>query len=153
MSIEIVLIPLAIAVTKQVAEAVSVHREKLQARHVILETRMKDEVLLREALEEWSCSFRQVEHTDSLESLEWSMANEVTFLQQENGSYSLVLPQGADVTAYTEWVDNVETSYTKHLQQKVYRNLIEQAREQGMVMEKEEVLEDQSIQITYVLNR
>lgn len=153
MSIEIVLIPLAIAVTKQVAEAFSVHREKLQARHVILETRMKDEVLLREALEEWSCSFRQVEHTDSLESLEWSMANEVTFLQQENGSYSLVLPQGADVTAYTEWVDNVETSYTKHLQQKVYRNLIEQAREQGMVMEKEEVLEDQSIQITYVLNR
>lgn len=153
MSIEIVLIPLAIAVTKQVAEAVSVHREKLQARHEILETRMKDEVLLREALEEWSCSFRQVEHTDSLESLEWSMANEVTFLQQENGTYSLVLPQGADVTAYTEWVNNVETSYTRHLQQKVYRNLIEQAREQGMVMEKEEVLEDQSIQITYVLNR
>ncbi|MFP7288142.1 DUF1257 domain-containing protein [Shouchella clausii] len=153
MSIEIVLIPLAIAVTKQVAEAVSVHREKLQARHVVLETRMKDEVLLREALEEWSCSFRQVEHTDSLESLEWSLSNEVTFLQQENGSYSLVLPQGADVTAYTEWVGNVETSYTRHLQQKVYRNLIEQAREQGMVMEKEEVLEDQSIQITYVLNR
>ncbi|PGT14273.1 hypothetical protein [Bacillus cereus] len=149
MSVEIVLIPLAIALTKEVAEGISSYTEKKQKDCIVLETRMKDEELLKKALEEWSCSFRQV---DSLDSFKGIQENEVTFMLEKEGRYSLVLPKSAERTAYLEWLEKVETSYTHYLQQRVYQNLIEKAKNKGMVLENEELLEDNSIQLTYILN-
>lgn len=150
MSIEIVLIPLALALTKEVAEGLSNYMENGKSDYILMETRMKDESLLKQALEEWSCSFRQVEAVDSLKL---TNENEVTFLVNEEGCYSLVLSKLADKNAYMEWINNIETSYTHYLQQSVYQNLIEKAKEQGMILEKEELLEDNSIQVTYVINQ
>lgn len=150
MSIEVVLIPVAIALTKEIAEHVSKRLEtKGQVSYMIIETRMKDETLLSQALEEWSCSFREVE---SIDSFELGKENEVAFLVDEEGCYSLVLPGSANREAFTEWVEKVERSYNHYLQQSVYRNLIERAKEQGMILETEEILEDNSIQVTYILN-
>lgn len=149
MSVEIVLIPLAIALTKEVAEGLFRYTEKKQNDCIVLETRMKDEELLKKALEEWSCSFRQVDTLDSFKSIQ---ENEVTFMLDEEGRYSLVLPKSAERNAYLEWLDKVETSYTHYLQQRVYKNLIEKAKDKGMVLENEELLEDNSIQLTYILN-
>ncbi|ERI09677.1 DUF1257 domain-containing protein [Aneurinibacillus aneurinilyticus] len=150
MSIEIVLIPLAIALTKEIAEGISNYTDNNRNDHVVIETRMKDESLLKQALGEWSCSFRHVETLDFLESIN---ENEVTFLLNEEGCYSLVLPESADRGAYIEWINDVEKSYTHYLQQSVYQNLMEKAKRQGMILEQEEVLEDNSIQVTYILNR
>lgn len=149
MSIEILLIPLAIAVTKQVADSISNYTENKRNEFKVIETRMKDEALLKQALEEWSCLLRQVE---SLDSLKLSNENEVTFLLNQEGCYSLVISTTADEQAFRVWVDNVEKSYTHYLQQRVYQNLIEKAKEQGLILEKEELLEDNSIQVTYILN-
>ncbi|KHF31918.1 hypothetical protein CM49_05842 [Paenibacillus sp. P1XP2] len=150
MSIEIVLIPVAIALTKEIAERVSKHLEtKGEAGCMIIETRMKDETLLSQALEEWSCSFRKVE---SIDHFELGKENEVAFLVDEEGCFSLVLPESANREAFTEWVEKVERSYNHYLQQSVYRNLLERAKEQGMILEVEEVLDDNSIQVTYILN-
>lgn len=149
MSIEIVLVPLAFALTKEIAKGVSQWSENKDMDFIVLETRMKDEVLLQQALEEWSCSFRKVE---ALEEFQLNYDHEVTFLLNEEGCYSLVLPGTADRESFTEWVEKVEASYTHYLQQSVYQNLIEQAREQGLILEKEELLEDNSIQVTYILN-
>ncbi len=149
MSIEIVLIPLAIALTKEVAEGISSYAAKKQKDCIVLKSRMKDEELLKKALEEWSCSFRQV---DTLESFKSLQENEVTFMLDEEGNYLLVLPKSAERTAYLDWLEKVETSYTHYLQQRVYQNLIEKAKNKGMVLENEELLEDNSIQLTYILN-
>lgn len=150
MSIEIVLIPLAIALTKEVAEGISRYTEKKHKDCIVLETRMKDEELLKKALEEWSCAFRQIDTLDSLKSLN---ENEITFMLDEEGRYLLVLPESSDRNAYLEWLDKVETSYTHYLQQRVYQNLIEKAKNKGMVLENEELLDDNSIQLTYILNQ
>ncbi|MGD8191872.1 DUF1257 domain-containing protein [Brevibacillus ginsengisoli] len=150
MSIEIVLIPLAIALTKEIAEGISNYTDKIKNDYMMIETRMKDESLLKQALGEWSCSFRQVETVDSFK---FDNENEVTFLLNEEGCYSLVLPNSADQEAFTKWLNNVEQSYTHLLQQRVYQDLIEKAKKQGMIMEKEEVLADNSIQLTYLLNQ
>jgi hypothetical protein len=147
MSIEIVLIPLAIALTKEVAEGISSYAAKKQKDCIVLKSRMKDEELLKKALEEWSCSFRQV---DTLESFKSLQENEVTFMLDEEGNYLLVLPKSAERTAYLDWLEKVETSYTHYLQQRVYQNLIEKAKNKGMVLENEELLEDNSIQLTYI---
>lgn len=150
MSVEIVLIPVAIALTKEIAEGISHRLEHKDKKVVILETRMKDEALLRLALDEWECSLLTV---GGLEEVQFasSAANEVIFTVNEEGRYALVLPETADQAAYKEWITNVEQSYTRHLQQMVYRNLMEQAKSQGLIFEQEERLEDQSIQITFAL--
>jgi hypothetical protein len=150
MSIEIVLIPLAIALTKEIAEGVSNLSETNNNDFTILDTRMKDESLLKQALEEWTCSFREVEALDSLQQLH---ENEVTFMMNKEGCYSLVLQKSADKDSFQEWIEKVETSYTHYLQQRVYLNLVEKAKEQGMILENEELFEDHSIQLTYILNR
>ncbi|MFS1515375.1 hypothetical protein V1503_02480 [Bacillus sp. SCS-151] len=147
MSLEIVLIPLAFALTKEIVEGISEFREN---QYTIIETRMKDENLLKQALEEWDCSFRQVEEPLDLKII---YDNEVTFIIGEQGCYSLVLPNSADKGEYMEWISNVEESYTHYLQQSVYQNLIYKAKQQGLILEKEEVLEDNSIQVTYILNQ
>lgn len=150
MSIEVVLIPLAIAITKEIAEGISNRTENKKSNNICIDTRMKDETLLKKALEEWSCSFRQVETPDALKTVN---ENEVTFMINEDGCYMLVLPDTADQKAFSEWIENVEKSYTHFLQQSVYLNLIEKAKDQGMILEQEELLEDNSIQLTYIVNR
>lgn len=150
MSLEIVLVPLAIAVTKEVVEGISSRLEKKDQDYTIIPTRMKDESLLKQALEEWSCSFRKAETLDSLQA---NNENEVTFMINEEGCYSLVLPKTADIKAFEEWVEKVEGSYTHYLQQRVYQHLLEKAKDAGMILEKEELLDDHSIQLTYLVNR
>lgn len=150
MSLEIVLVPLAIAVTKEVVEGIANRSQRNDQDYTVLPTRMKDESLLLQALEEWSCSFRKAETLDSLQT---NNENEVTFIVNEEGCYSLVLPKTADIMAFEEWIEKVEGSYTHYLQQRVYQHLLEKAKEQGMILEKEELLEDHSIQLTYLVNR
>ncbi|GIP11210.1 hypothetical protein J1TS5_33800 [Paenibacillus macerans] len=152
MSLEIVLIPVAIALTKEIAEGISRKLENRENNLLILETRMKDEALLKQALEDWDCSFRTAEGVEAVKFAS-SVTNEVIFTINETGCYTLILPETADQGAYEEWIANVEQSYTRLLQQKVYQNLVEKARSQGLILEQEERLRDRSIQLTYILNR
>lgn len=149
LSLEIVLVPLAIALTKEIAEGISEHLEK-KMKHVILETRMKDEELLKQALEELDCSFRKIDSKEMISSI---TENEVTFLQGDDGCFSLVIAESADNHRYINWLKTLEETYTHYLQQKVYQTLLERAAERGLVLEKEEFFEDNSIQITYVLQK
>lgn len=152
MSVEIVLIPVAIALTKEIAEGISRKLENKDSDILILETRMKDESLLKQALEDWDCSFRTLDDIGDL-TFPSPGHDEVIFLRNHTGCYTLVLPHTADQTAYEEWLSNVENSYTDLLQQQVYQNLLERAQSQGLILEQEERLKDRSIQLTYILNQ
>lgn len=152
MSLEIVLIPVAIALTKEIAEGISRKLDNKENNLLILETCMKDEVMLKQALEDWDCSFRTCEGVEAV-GFASSVTNEVIFTVNEAGCYTLILPETAEQAAYEEWIANVEQSYTRLLQQKVYQNLVEKARSQGLILEQEERLRDRSIQLTYILNR
>lgn len=152
MSVEIVLIPVAIALTKEIAEGISRRLENKDNEILILETRMKDELLLKQALEDWNCSFRSIDHFKEI-TFPLQGNDEVIFMLNSTGRYSLVLPQTADQTAYEEWLSNVEDSYTHLLQQQVYQKLIERAPENGLILEQEERLADRSIQLTYILDK
>ncbi|MFD1955144.1 hypothetical protein ACFSL6_13425 [Paenibacillus thailandensis] len=148
MSVEVVLIPLAIALTKEIAEGISKRLESKEQSYMLIPTRMKDEALLKQALEEWSCTLRTAESADHLL---FENSNEATFLVHDDGRYVLVVPESADRNAFEEWVDKVESAYNHYLQQRVYNDLLEKAKNQGLLLEKEEILEDNSIQVTYVL--
>lgn len=152
MSLEIVLIPVAIALTKQMAEGVS-RRLENQDTVFLLETRMNDEALLKQALEDWDCTYRTVHRFEDIESSTSFDGDEVVFAMNEAGCFTLVLPETADRNAYEEWLAQVEKSYASHLQHRVYQNLIERARSQGLILEQEELLGDRTIQLTYILNR
>ncbi|WP_172195828.1 hypothetical protein [Saccharibacillus qingshengii] len=150
MSLEILLVPLAIAATKEIAEAIMRQTDRQKdVGYAEIQTRMKDQNLLKQALKEWDTDFRQVE---DIASLRLDTQNEAVFMVNEEGRYLLLLPQTADLEKYASWIEDVERSYTHYLQQAVYRKLLERAEERGMTLEKEELMQDDSIQLTYVLN-
>lgn len=149
LSLEIVLVPLAIAITKEIAEEISEHLEK-KKQHKIFKTRMKDEELLKQALEELNCTFRKINSTELISSIK---KNESAFLRAEDGCFSFVATVTNNNQEYIHWLESVEETYTHYLQQKVYQTLLERAAERGLILEKEELFEDNSIQITYVLQK
>lgn len=149
LSLEIVLVPLAIAITKEIAEEISEHLEK-KKQHKIFKTRMKDEELLKQALEELNCTFRKINSTELIASIK---KNESAFLRAEDGCFSFVAAETNNNQEYIRWLESVEETYTHYLQQKVYQTLLERAAERGLILEKEELFEDNSIQITYVLQK
>lgn len=151
MSLEILLVPLAIAATGGIAEIMKKRVERQSTfQYVLIQTRMKDEALLKKALQEWDTQFRQIGEG---EQIQVDSNSEAVFTVGEEGRYLLVLPETEDQEKYAKWIENLEKSYTHYLQQEVYTRLLERAEEQGMVLEKEELMQDDSIQLTYVINQ
>jgi len=151
MSLEILLVPLAIAATGGIAEIIKKRVERQSTfQYVLIQTRMKDEALLKKALQEWDTQFRQIEEGDQIQL---DSDREAVFIVGEEGRYLLVLPETEEQEKYTKWIENLEKSYTHYLQQEVYTRLRERAEEQGMILEKEELMQDDSIQLTYVINQ
>jgi hypothetical protein len=146
MSLEILLIPLAIALTKEIAEALT---ENKHDNFMKIETRMKDQTLLELAIADWNCTFREIDTIDKLKPIG---ENEATFIKSEDGTFILVVNELAKKEDYEKWITDVEESYTHHLQQSVYMKLVTNAKERGLIIEKEVVLEDNSIELTYIIN-
>ncbi len=143
MSVSLALIPIAIAV----AGAISARKEEQQdpPSSFRLETRMKDEDLLKAALENYGCK-----HVVTGETIDSTLGDtRILFERNGQGSFdALFVGQVSDQHA-NAFLTELDQEYTHLVQQQTYQNLLLRAKERGLVMESEQVQEDNSVVITF----
>lgn len=137
MSVSLVLVPIAIAA----AGAIRAHVESRSA--VRVETRMRDEELLRRALEEYGCKNVRAEETVAASA----DGREILFERAEAGTFEGRFT-GIDKAEAETFVREVEHEYTRLLQAQVYERVLAGAAERGYTLESERVEEDNSVVLT-----
>lgn len=145
MSIEIVLVPLAVA-------AVSAWQAKRSADQagrqiVAVGTRMRDQGLLTAALNDTGARVN-VGSGDSV-TAEWAHSRG-TFARNDDGIWSVHFEGDTTLDDATDLVARVDAAYGLRVQAEVLARLRERAPEAGMDVESETVEDDQSV--TLVLN-
>jgi hypothetical protein len=137
MSVTFVLVPIAIAV----AGAIRAKMDK--DRSVRVETRMRDEELLRRALEEYGC--RNVRAAETVTAA--TGGREILFERAESGTFEGLFA-GIDESEAETFVRAVEHEYTRLLQAQVYERVLAGAAERGYTLESERVEADNSVVLT-----
>lgn len=147
MSIELVLIPVGIAVAQSVSSMIEKAGE--MNRSFRLATVMKDEKLLQKALEQYGCSV----HVWTSGNYETEIAAAKIFFQKnEDGVFEAIFPEEVTAEDAAVFIENLTSEYKYVLQQETYRKVMERAREKGFILESEERQEDQTIVLTLRVN-
>ena|SRR5690625_2696146 len=143
MSLSITLVPLAIAASSAVAYALQGKIE--EGTYYKIDTKIKDEVILQQALENYGCQVAMDEHT-----LESTLGNvQVAFQRQENETISALFHKEIEPTDAQEFIGNIYDEYTRVIQQKTYEKLLERAQNEGLVLETENRNEEDTIVLTF----
>ena len=138
MSVSLVLVPIAIAV------AGAIRARRAEGRNAVrVETRMRDDELLRRALEEYGC--RNVRAAETVAAA--VDGREILFERAESGTFEGLF-SGIDAPAAETFVRDVEHEYTRLLQAQVYERVVAGAAERGYTLESERVEEDNSVVLT-----
>jgi hypothetical protein len=142
MSVVIALIPVALAV----AASAAARRRAEEEGHATLaiQTRMRDDELIVRALEVMQCDAE----LDASGVRATRNQFEFTFSRGVDGVLEArfgpdVAPDEAEM-----FVHDLDREYTRLVQERVYRRVIERAQEYGMALESEEIEEDDSIVLT-----
>jgi hypothetical protein len=142
MSVVIALIPVALAV----AASAAARRRAEEEGHATLaiQTRMRDDELIVRALEMMGCD------AELDASGVRATRNEFEFTFSRGVDGVLEARFGPDVAPdeAEAFVHDLDREYTRLVQERVYRRVIERAREYGMALESEEIQEDDSIVLT-----
>ncbi|MFE8700596.1 DUF1257 domain-containing protein [Cytobacillus sp. FJAT-54145] len=104
---------------------------------------MNDENLLKRALEQYGCSFEKDEKTLNVEDFK------IGFLKNDVGIFEAVFDIDIKFEDAQRFLQNIEEEYTHILQQETYQKLLHRAKEQGLILETEEVNESNSIILTF----
>lgn len=112
-----------------------------------LETRCKDEHLLRAALENYGCrSIVSGEQVDSAID-----GKRILFQRNEQGAFDAVFTGGITLEHAQQFISDLHEEYTLQVQQQVYRKLMDRAKARGLTLESEEVQDDNSIRLTFTV--
>lgn len=146
MSIEIVLVPLAIA-------AFSAYQAKRDAdatgRQVVaVETRMKNEHLLEAALGDTGATVSRDETGIVAEWAVQGSATQARFVKDAQGIWTVHVLGETGIVEATELVRSVDVAYGRRVQQEVVTRLRARAPEVGMTVESETVEDDDSVLLT-----
>lgn len=149
MSLSVFLVPLAIgaaavSVSSQSEEEVLTTMEMDEV-YYKLETKIKDEQLLQETLQNYG-SETEIEN-DEVSSQVGD--TEITFIKAANGTYQAYFHESVALRDAEEFMDNIYEEYTRIVQRKTYDKLIERAGNEGLVFESEETNEEDSIVLTF----
>ena len=145
MSIELVLIPIGIATVSAAKTFFSKENG-----HCSISTVMKDEILLQQALDNYGY---QSEFRDEQKLQAIVGEVQLHFIKNEAGQFDCVFSKEIEQQHAEQFVQSIETEYRKLIQQKVYHLLLEQSTEAGLVLEQEQVDDEQSIVLTFQVNR
>ncbi|MBO1515416.1 DUF1257 domain-containing protein [Metabacillus bambusae] len=141
MSIELVLIPVAISVTQLASNR---FEKKFENRSSYkLQSFMNDEILVKKALEQYGCSYRTEDHALSIEDFN------IGLLKNDDSVFEAIFDSTIKLEDAQQFLSNLEEEYTHLVQQETYKKLIQRAKEQGMVLETEMVNEQNSIVLTF----
>lgn len=143
MSIEIVLLPLAIAAVSA-WRAGKAEEDSANPRIVTVETRMRDEGLLELALNDTGA---RVTTANKEITADWLGIRSV-FRRAEDGVWRVALTGDVDEKRATEIALSVDRAYGLRVQQAVVARLRERAEVAGMRIESEHVEDDASILVT-----
>lgn len=148
MSIELILIPIGIAVVQSVGERIE--RNKGHEQTYKIKTVMKREHLLKQAIEQYGC---EVNHLNKNNYLTEIGNIKIHFQYDESGVFEAVFDNSVETEAALEFIENVNTEYKYAIQQETYRKLLQQAGQKGLALESEEIQGDRSILLTFNVNQ
>ncbi len=144
MSIELVLIPVGIAVAQSVGSMIEKHKSKEQT--YTIRTVMKRHHLLQRAIEQYGCKVNEL----TLQNYETEIGDiKIYFQQDEQGVFEAVFDESVDSNDAIEFVENLHTEYKYLIQQETYRELLIKAKDKGLILESEEIQQDRSILLTF----
>ncbi|MCA1844930.1 MAG: hypothetical protein LC792_17395 [Actinobacteria bacterium] len=152
MSVEILLVPLALAAAHAVvavggAVAAAVGEDGKEHKTCVVQTRLKHPGLLVEALH--TVGAKAELHSDGSISGTWEGMG-FRFVHHEDGTLSAHFAPDVDVNRAQELILATDTAYAKAVQEAVRQRVRDRAGELGMTVESETVGEDDSV--TLVLN-
>lgn len=144
MSIELVLIPVGIAVAHSVGSLIEKHKQDSRAYKI--QTVMKSQHLLQKALEQYGCDINEINH----QNYQTAVGDiRIFFQQNDRGIFEAVFDESVDKADALEFLDNLHSEYRYLIQQETYKKLVKQASEKGLELESEEIQQDRSILLTF----
>jgi Protein of unknown function (DUF1257) len=146
-SIELVLIPIGIAIT----QSVSTMLEKTgEMNHTFkVRTIMKDEILLQKALEQYGCNVNVLTN----DNYETEIAKTKILFQKNNeGVFEAIFDEDVKLEDAKNFIENLTSEYKYVIQQETYRKVIERAKAKGFILESEEIQGDRTITLTLKIN-
>lgn len=145
MSIELVLIPVAIALVGAVG---SWKREQQNTENSFcLETRFSDEQILRSALEQYGCA-----PADEDGALSAAVGRSLVRFQSTSAlGLDAVFRGNISLEEARAFVLEIDAEYGRLVQQAVHQRLMSEARHRGFVLETEEVMEDNSVLLRFAV--
>lgn len=148
MSISLALIPFAIAAISNIC--VNSTESKEEEKKIKIKTDIKDKKMLLLSLYNYGYEY-EVQDDNVVTHINGAC---VTFKKNQDDIYD-VFVIGKNLSIGKSEIDIKELchEYKKVVQEDVYKNLLENAEDKGMKLENEEVLEDNSILLTFDLER
>ena len=145
MSIELLLVPIAIAVVHSIGRS---RREQLEPTGTFcIDTRFKDSLLLEAALSEIGCT--SVTKASSVDTAIGGA--QIGFERNEDGVFEAWFRGNIAIPRAQAFISAVDEAYVRLVQQQVYRRLLERAHERGLLLESEQVLDDNSVLLTFAI--
>lgn len=144
MSLSVLLIPAAIGIASAVSSTFI--QEKLtEGTFYRIDTNMKDEIILEEALKNYGCDVLLNE-----ENFQSSLGElQIAFQIQEDETISAIISEDVKLEDAQEFLTEVHSEYTRIVQRQTYEKLLIRAKEEGLILESENHAEDDSIVLTF----
>lgn len=148
MSLEIILIPMAIALVTKAKSKADESVPLASVHQVSVETRMKNQDLLVNAMQNSGCTVTSTpnEIAGSFNSILFS------FKRDGNGVWNATFIPGTTLQTATQIVQSIDRAYGLEVQAEVLRKIKERAPQNGMTLESETVNSDASISLVLAVN-
>jgi high-affinity Fe2+/Pb2+ permease len=149
MSLEIILIPLAIALITKAHSKTNEDNPNAPSHQVAVETRMKNLELLQNAMRNIGCttSIQESDISASLNSLNF------TFKKNSQGIWAATFEAGTTFEAAEQIIGQIDKAYGIEVQTEVLRKIKERAPQSGMTLESETINEDSSVTLVLAVNQ
>jgi hypothetical protein len=149
MSLEIVLIPMAIALVTKAKSKSEENLPNVSMHQVSVETRMKSQDLLINAMRNSGCEVSALpnEIAGNFNSIYFS------FRRDDNGIWKAIFTPGTTMQAATQIIHSIDKAYGIEVQTELLRKIKERAPQNGMTVESETVNTDSSISLILAVNQ
>lgn len=149
MSLEIILIPLAIALVTQAKSKAKENALNESSHQVAVETRMKNLELLQNAMRNIGCTttMHEGEIAASLN------ATAFTFKKNSQGIWAARFIAGTSLEIAEQIIGQIDKAYGIEVQAEVLRKIKERAPQSGMTLESETINEDSSVTLVLAVNQ
>lgn len=149
MSLEIILIPMAIALITAAKATANENVPNASAHQVSVETRMKNVDLLVNAMKNAGCTVTTTpnEIAGNFNSILF------TFKRDQLGIWNATFIAGTTLQAATQIIQAIDKAYGLEVQSEILRKIKERAPQNGMTLESETVNADSSISLVLAVNQ